>query len=427
MKTQSGNPTPQAPASASCACAPCEVQAFCRTSYYTGKLLTARDFSDEQRYHIDKHRLHNMALHGWGAVCGLVVKPHPICPQLRVVVEAGLAIDECGREVRLLEDVELTLPRPDVKPKPKDPCPPDPAAPEPSPPKDGPNPREWESLWVCLRYCERPEQYSPAPFDECDCSGIPQKPNCVSESYCLELSTQEPKFPKEIEKHKHCAIENCADLYKGILDECKPARCDCIPLAVIRRFRPGHEVDNGMIDNWTHRPLLPSPHRLDPTVPCTLEKLPNRQLTRISDINWTHGSDLRCHEFFQRFIGEEKGFELHFDGHVRREGINRRTFQALVVHHPGAPDQPQRLQIAPAHSDVLSHTHIRLRIEDEFANRNLDGRNFDLFITLKCDVIVDHHGIPVDGNLLARLADDGTTYFVDTPTVDGVPVAVFAT
>ncbi len=74
-------------------CQPCAVPAFCRSNYYTGKLLTERDFSGEQRYHTDKLRLHNMALHGWGLVCGLTVEPHPVCPQLRIVIEPGLGID----------------------------------------------------------------------------------------------------------------------------------------------------------------------------------------------------------------------------------------------------------------------------------------------------------------------------------------------
>src|SRR5262245_20462312 len=134
-----------------CGCAPCAVEGFCRTAYYTGKLLTARDFMDEQRYHIDKLRLHHMLLHGWGTVCGLRVKPHPHCPGLRVVVEAGLAIDECGREVRLLRDIDLPLPQPPPAEKKHDDCPPDPNRASPrqdddDAPRRPPAPECW---WVC--------------------------------------------------------------------------------------------------------------------------------------------------------------------------------------------------------------------------------------------------------------------------------------
>src|SRR3954447_723236 len=92
-------------------CLPCEIPAFCRAHYYRGKLLTERDFRDEQRYGIDKHRLHNLALHGWGVVCGLALRPHPHCPELRFIVEPGLALDSCGREVRVLEPLEIALPK----------------------------------------------------------------------------------------------------------------------------------------------------------------------------------------------------------------------------------------------------------------------------------------------------------------------------
>jgi hypothetical protein len=67
-------------------CLPCDIPPFSRNNYFTGKLLTARDFTAEQQYSADKLRLHQIALHGWGVVCGLKVKPHPHCPELRIVV-----------------------------------------------------------------------------------------------------------------------------------------------------------------------------------------------------------------------------------------------------------------------------------------------------------------------------------------------------
>jgi hypothetical protein len=416
-----------------CTCIPCEVPPFCRISYYTGKLLTARDFSCEQNYHVDKRRLHNMSLHGWGVVCGLTVKPHPHCPKLRIVVEPGLAVDQCGREIRLLNEIYLELPQPISAPKEHDPCPPYPApqpAPDPEcdPPPDPDCDPEQEQpeckYWVCLRYCETEKEFSPAPFDECACAGVVQRPNSVCESYCLELTTEEPRCLKEIEEHHRCECENCEDLYKAMRGPCKFPPCDCIPLAVIHRYSPGMEVGERMIDNWKYRLFLPSVHRLDQIVRCLLERIPCHHLTHICDLNWTHGSDLHCHEFRNRFVGHHKGFEIHFDAPVRKEGINRRTFQALIVHHAG-PDQPRRMEFAPCHVDILSETHIRLRIEEQYARRHLEDRNFDLYITLRCDVIVNHHGIPVDGNLLARLEHDNATYFVDAPTGDGVPGGPF--
>src|SRR6476469_4822243 len=107
-----GTTSTSAPASRKRECLPCAIPPFCRSNYYRGKLLTERDFRDEQRYFLDKTRLHNLALHGWGIVCGLAVKPHPYCPDRRIILEPGLAIDTCGREIRVVHEVEIALPDP---------------------------------------------------------------------------------------------------------------------------------------------------------------------------------------------------------------------------------------------------------------------------------------------------------------------------
>lgn len=74
-----------------------------RNRYFTGKYMAARDFADEQAYFVSRHRLHNRLLHGWGIVCGLEVERHPIdeCATHFVVVNPGIAIDCCGRELVL--------------------------------------------------------------------------------------------------------------------------------------------------------------------------------------------------------------------------------------------------------------------------------------------------------------------------------------
>src|SRR2546423_786660 len=103
MTTQTGNcGSKTTTTSVQRGCLNCDLPAFCRNNYYPGKLLTDRDFSDEQRYLRDKMRLQYRALHGWGVVCGLEVKPHPICPDRRILIEPGFAIDDCGREIRVL-------------------------------------------------------------------------------------------------------------------------------------------------------------------------------------------------------------------------------------------------------------------------------------------------------------------------------------
>src|SRR5215813_7968729 len=49
-----------------------------RLKYFHGQMLSANDFQTEQHYFLEKMKLHNRCLHGYGSVCGLAVMPEPI-------------------------------------------------------------------------------------------------------------------------------------------------------------------------------------------------------------------------------------------------------------------------------------------------------------------------------------------------------------
>ena len=49
-------------------CAPCGLHEPTRVAYYDGKMLTARDLTAEQTYHIGMRHLSNMLLEGEGTV-----------------------------------------------------------------------------------------------------------------------------------------------------------------------------------------------------------------------------------------------------------------------------------------------------------------------------------------------------------------------
>ena len=51
-----------------------------RLRYFHGRGLSALDLRREQAYHLERHRLHNRLLHGWGIVCGLDVEVAPLKP-----------------------------------------------------------------------------------------------------------------------------------------------------------------------------------------------------------------------------------------------------------------------------------------------------------------------------------------------------------
>ncbi|MFO1207188.1 MAG: hypothetical protein U1E63_15940 [Burkholderiales bacterium] len=68
-----------------------------------GKRLTADSFQVEQSYLLERRRLLNRTIHGWGVVYGYAVKPAALASHEegsgRLEIGPGLALDECGREL----------------------------------------------------------------------------------------------------------------------------------------------------------------------------------------------------------------------------------------------------------------------------------------------------------------------------------------
>jgi hypothetical protein len=78
-----------------------------RLNYYTGQLLNAEDFKDEQQYHVDALRSHNRNLHTWGIARGLNVEK---IGTKNVTISMGMAIDSLGRQIVLdkLREIDLS-------------------------------------------------------------------------------------------------------------------------------------------------------------------------------------------------------------------------------------------------------------------------------------------------------------------------------
>jgi DNA-binding beta-propeller fold protein YncE len=156
-------------------CPECDVGAFTRNHYFTGKLLVERDFRQEQQYYIDKLRLHARRLSGTGVVCGLKVTPHPTCPDRFVCIEPGMAIDCCGHDILVVDEdcIDLTaipsvkklIDKPDGKP---------------------------HSLQICIRYRECPSEPIPVLYDDCGCDDSQCAPNRILESYELDVMVDQP-------------------------------------------------------------------------------------------------------------------------------------------------------------------------------------------------------------------------------------------
>jgi hypothetical protein len=79
-----------------------------RLNYFDHQFLRAKDFNDEQSYHLSRRYLHNSVLHTAGIAQGLQVKKSETRPSA-VTVESGIAIDRQGREIILNDDRTLDL------------------------------------------------------------------------------------------------------------------------------------------------------------------------------------------------------------------------------------------------------------------------------------------------------------------------------
>lgn len=74
-----------------------------RVHYSTGLVLGVDEFQQEQLYFLEKDRLHQRALHGYGTVCGLAVEVKATDGGPEVVVEPGLALNPRGDVIRVCQ------------------------------------------------------------------------------------------------------------------------------------------------------------------------------------------------------------------------------------------------------------------------------------------------------------------------------------
>lgn len=486
---QHSHPTPP-PHASDCHCLPCSIGPLVRNHYYTGRLLTAQDFNAEQQYHSDRQRLHNVMLHGWGIVCGLKIVVDERCPKYRLILKPGLAIDHCGREIRVLKDYVIDLRKfPNVTFPEKDapafaPGDQDDKAKEDSEAqeearspeaKKGASKKEqgaatqeatkedqattdevWEdvdeasspdqmaeeqsssepshpddvTLSICIRYAECKDLLQPAPFHECGCPPHDRQPNIIRNHFELEITSQPASTPIP-PRRKPPELDDCCEIYPHAAAQCPEAgqQGNCLRLAVITPTRPGLAIPAKSIHHRAYRDLLPSTTTLNHVIECILRRLPPRRLTRVRQINWNHGKRYSYHLFREQFMGEGDncGFEVTFSKPLLGEpdNLSTRIFEPTVL----IPAHDRRHVRIPEFPDGnvtwVGNDKIRLEIRSEYLD-DLFKRceRFDLFLRLRCDFLLDRKGRPVDGNLSARIGDDGFL-INDDETGDGIPGGLF--
>lgn len=91
-----------------CTCPVCQgLHTFMRPRFFAGQLLTETELTGLASYFIEKQRLHNRYLHGYGVVVGLQVECDGCGPG--VIVRSGYAIDPCGADIVLPDSVSVNV------------------------------------------------------------------------------------------------------------------------------------------------------------------------------------------------------------------------------------------------------------------------------------------------------------------------------
>lgn len=465
-----------------------------RNHYYTGKFMAASDFETDQQYLVNRHRLHNRLLHGWGIVCGLQVdrNVNPGCATRWVIVRPGSAIDCCGRELFVQEPMafELPLPRARVAGQPGDPD-----------AMHGP-------FLLGLAYKEINTDLVPALYAENACDTQRLQPNHVREGVrlvCVPLGmVDDACWQKQGSRsyaftldEKYVDTLDQEALSEPLKEEFAKRGLQLAHNARVETLRAGqrweiesgqhHEEPHGEHHGEPHSEHHEEPHRerhgephrfeivhedqvldvyheqpavcrgdcdeetegrsscLAPTCACqgmvplalvTFDtenpeagfhlNLYGRKhlassadlLTHIVRINWPHGGTLSLHQLRERHGQLRIRFDrklLHRQG--TRNGINSMTFQ---VQYGG---EERELEFMPSEKGPRleeESCEAVFYIDPDFFTGEARKGKFNIehnwvYITLKCDFILDCHHIPVDGNHLRG----------QLPSGDGVPGGTF--
>ena len=108
-----------------------------RPRYFFGQVIGVDDLEQEQLYHRDKARRHNRFLHGWGIVRGLEVRAGAHATR-KVTISPGYALDRHGEEIVVSRSVAVDLS----------------------------GHAAGTTLYVAVRYDERPERPVPTPMGQ---------------------------------------------------------------------------------------------------------------------------------------------------------------------------------------------------------------------------------------------------------------------
>lgn len=399
-----------------------------RNNFFTGKFMTARDFADEQHYHLSRHQLHNRILHGMGIVCGMCVLYHPSPAEecaTWVVIRAGIAIDCCGREIVLEQDTALDLAA--YLPEETSANIAGSTAQHDHDDKDNDQHNHTGSadedtanlLVVGIRYSETPVEFVPALYAEGTCDPTRQTANRIRECWKLEVRRWQELdancWPLTEGQPPQKRYDDCDQGLPGPTGVCLEPDCPCgrlVPLALIRPGTTG--VKDG--DKKTQKLFAIDMHGRPEMVP------PPHHLTHIVWHNWPHGGTMRLGKLHNQLNSR---LEIHFDRALQVQpegnvgiGINSNTF--IAQFYTGATETLEFLRFERNMPPTISEDKrvAIFQIDPDLTDpNNRRGLRDDtiIYVTLRCNFIMDCHGSPVDGDYLRGAL----------PTGDGVPGGIF--
>jgi len=387
---------------------PCDETRSCgaieveRNRYFTGKFMTARDFSLDQDYLLSRHRLHNRVLHGWGIVCGLRVLRHnrPECRERWVIVGPGIAIDCCGREIVLRKETAVKVwDPPEARPRYPKPHQEEEAEDAAAEYQQHPQecPEQGPPLLLCVRYVEIEIEHLPVLHAESQCDPTRREANRVrevAELVVVPFDEVDPgcwKVPDGSPEHR--CRDDCDDDLPGPAGICLDPECPCgerVPLALLR---PRRLPEGGYTIGEDEIGLLGRRH-----LPISGEFL-----THVSGFNWHHGGTISLSQLRDDKYGR---LEVYFDRRLLPSpgdglGVNAYTF---IVQYGGIQQQieflPYELENPPKLADNGCTAVFTIDKDLLSPKGRVSLMNNVVYVTLKCDFILDCHGTPVDGNHL---------------------------
>jgi hypothetical protein len=235
-----------------------EYNNFKKARYFHGMLMTERDFQDEQKYHIEKRKLVNRMLHGYGVVCGLQIKPTTPTASSTITISPGLALDCNGNEIYVNKEISLNLekirkPEPVMTAK-KTFC-----------NKDTESGDE-ERMYIIIRYDERDTDQVPIYAPGGDCKEKVCENSRKQEGFCIDYTyvrpCDAPKPPNDpcIGEKKDEDIRKL--IFEDLLNPCHEPCCDSKvvlgSISISESDPSGTKIENFMINNWDCRKYVMS-------------------------------------------------------------------------------------------------------------------------------------------------------------------------